>query len=303
MIKYFLTNKYKNIVEISEFSKNCWIYVIDPTEEEIEQLSQKFKISKESIKDGTDIYETPRIEDDEQINIFLRVPTSKIPQEPTSSFMLVLGKDYFITISKYELEIFERIKISKEFLTSNTTNCLLKILLTVSRIFEKSVREVIKNVKVDRRNISRLTEKDILNLILQEDILNDYLSSFNSIIDIYNKMLKIKLIKFIEKDKELLQDTIIDLNQTLNTCKAALKNISNMRNYYSTSLSNNLNKIITLLTIFTIFLAIPTLISGIYGMNIFLPLQNSQNAFWIILIEIISIWAVLFLLFRKFKII
>jgi magnesium transporter len=42
------------------------------------------------------------------------------------------------------------------------------------------------------------------------------------------------------------------------------------------------NDILRLLTIFTVILLPPTLIAGIYGMNVPLPFQHSHHAFWII---------------------
>ena len=115
-------------------------------------------------------------------------------------------------------------------------------------------------------------------------------------------MLKLKCVKFKEDEKEFIEDLIIDLNQTLNSCKSALKSISNMRDYYSTTLSNNLNKIITVLTVFTILLTVPAVLSGIYGMNIKLPAQDIAGIFWLLMGIVILIWAIVLIIFRKIRI-
>ena len=53
---------------------------------------------------------------------------------------------------------------------------------------------------------------------------------------------------------------------------------------YSTAVSaivsNNLNLIMKVLTSLTIILTIPTIIGGIYGMNVRLPFENAYWAFW-----------------------
>ena len=76
-----------------------------------------------------------------------------------------------------------------------------------------------------------------------------------------------------------------------------------MRDYYSTTLTNNLNRVITVLTVFTIFLTIPTVISSIYGMNIQLPQQNNQFIFLLLAGITILIWIIAFIGFKKWKII
>lgn len=118
-------------------------------------------------------------------------------------------------------------------------------------------------------------------------------------INIYEKILKNKKIKFREKDAEFIEDLIIDMNQTANTNILVLKTISNMRGYYSMAVSNRLNDIITLLTIFTIFLTIPTMISGIYGMNIILPYQENPQIFWILGAIVLGIWGIFFYYVKK----
>ena len=165
------------------------------------------------------------------------------------------------------------------------------------------MRRTLKEVKRDRRNIRKLREKDIFDLVLQEDFLNDYLSSFSPLIDMYKKILKIRSLKFKEDEKEFIEDLVIDLDQTFNTCKTSLKTITNMRDYYSTTLTNNLNRTITVLTVFTIFLTIPTVLSSIYGMNISLPFQNNPLIFLLLSGITILIWIIAFIGFKKWKII
>ena len=68
-------------------------------------------------------------------------------------------------------------------------------------------------------------------------------------------------------------------------------------------LSNELNKKVTILTLFTIFLAIPTLIAGIYGMNISLPFQANASILIILAGLVIGIWGLMFFVLKKIKII
>lgn len=305
MIEYYKKiNSREEMRKLESFSKDCWIRVLDPNQEEIDFLVSKFNLEKDLVLDGLDIYEAPRIEEENgKAYIYLNLPTKEIENEYTGSFLIILSREIFITISKFDIGLLEKAGFQKRsFLTSQRTRNLLQILLFLSNKYSFNIRNILKEVKKDRRNIRNLNDKDILDLILQEDILNDYLSSFSPLIHMHAMILKLKSLKFKENEKEFIEDLIVDLNQTLNACNSALRTITNMRDYYTTTLSNNLNKILKILTLFTVFLTIPMVIGGVYGMNINLPGQNLSFIFWVLIGIVMLIWIIAFSLFKKIKI-
>jgi len=311
MIEYLKRlDKKEKLRKINSISEDCWIKCIDPSEEELDNLAKKFKLRKDLLIDGLDVYENPRIEQDKGIvYIFLRAPIPenmsqmKLEQDSSGSFLIVLTKDNIISISKTELELFGILKEAKGLYTNNRSLTTLLVLSTISKIFGNSVREIMKTVKKDKSNISHYNEQDLFKLVIKEDTINDYLSSFSPLIDINKQIIGIKSLKFTEEEKEYIEDLAIDLNQTLNTCKNAIKNISNIRDYYTATLTNKLNKTITLLTFFTVFLTIPTIIFSLYGMNINLPFQQHPLVFELILAGILIGWGFLFFLLKKLKMI
>ncbi len=305
MIKYYIKKKNEQQFKESErYSKGCWINVVNPSNKEINFLIEKFNLNKENLMDGLDIHENSRFEMiDKKIYIFITTPTENIPPEYDCSFLVIYSKEAFITLSKYPLEIINQIlDMKNEKENFSFSKQLLRILFFISRKFEISVRKTIREIKKNKKDLKTLTDKDIVKLIQEEDKLNQYISSFGAIIQTYNRTLREKTLKLFKKDEATIEDLIIDLNETLTLCKYTLKSISNMREYYSTKLSNDLNKKVTLLTVFTIFLTIPTLIAGIYGMNVSLPSQNSDYILEILGALVIGIWLLMFFILKRFRI-
>jgi len=112
MIEYYKkAGKDEILLKIGKFSKDCWIKCINLNEDELKLLSKKFNLDKELLKDGLDIYETPRIvEEDSNLYFFFRVPLNgSSKDESTSSFLFIISENCFLTISKFNLEIFDRI--------------------------------------------------------------------------------------------------------------------------------------------------------------------------------------------------
>ena len=64
-------------------------------------------------------------------------------------------------------------------------------------------------------------------------------------------------------------------------------------------ISNNLNIVMKFLTSITIVMAIPTMISSFFGMNVALPL-HSQFSFWIIIVASMVFCGIIdFMLYKK----
>jgi magnesium transporter len=285
MIEYYKkVVKEKPFQKLKQFTSNSWVDVVNPDEEEVNTLVERFRLDKDLVLDGLDVHEIPRVEEEDgKVYIYLRAATSRVADAYTSSFLVILGKDFFMTISRTDLELFDLIlQKRKDFLTNDKTDFLSRILSILSNDYNNKVRSILKQVRKEKRQIIDLNNKDILNLVLQEDILNDYISSFGPLISLHTTLIKKKSLRFDEDEREMIEDLVIDLGQTYNSCKAALRTITNRRDYYSTALSNNLNKIITILTVFTIFLTIPAVLAGIYGMNIALPFQGHPKVFWLL---------------------
>lgn len=80
--------------------------------------------------------------------------------------------------------------------------------------------------------------------------------------------------------RELVEDLSIDMEQVIARCKSLLRTITNVRDSYRAVMDTRLNETIRLPTVITVALTIPTMLVGIYGMNVPLPFERSPVAFW-----------------------
>jgi len=296
MITYFKrTIRDKRIKRLPKFAIGSWINVVDPTIEEIRYLCKTFGLDKRNLLSSLDQNEIPRMEEDaESLYIFTK---TMVGSNELQTYLIVISEKFILTVSKNEPEFIKTILNNKiEFITTQKLKCLIKLLSMINKEFEKSTMNIVKLVNVKKNLTSKLKEHDVNELLKYEDILNSFVSSYYYMNLLYQRI--IKRIRFFESDKEILEDLIVEANQGFDLCKSSLKTISNIRNYYLVLLSNKLNRIITILTIFTIFLSIPAAISGIYGMNVKLPLQENPLAFYYILPFIAMCW-IFFLAYLK----
>ena len=116
-----------------------------------------------------------------------------------------------------------------------------------------------------------LGSRDIATLVEYERKLNDYLDALIPANTATEKLLSGKFLRLAEDDKDLVEDLSIDLEQVIVRCKSLLRTITNVRDSYRAVMDTRLNETIRLLTVITLAVTIPTMISGLFGMNVALP--------------------------------
>ena len=102
-----------------------------------------------------------------------------------------------------------------------------------------------------------------------------------------------------EELSDLFEDIIIDNSQALEMSNVYTNILSGTMEAYASIISNNLNVFIQRLTIVTIILMVPTLVASFYGMNVDLPFDDINGAFYLILISSVVISLALVYFFRR----
>jgi len=114
------------------------------------------------------------------------------------------------------------------------------------------------------------------------------------------KTLRGKIVKLYEEDEEILEDAITENRQAIEMAQIYSNILNGTMDAYASIISNNLNGVMKFLTSITIILAVPTMISSFWGMNVKLPFENSPMGFLImVLIAIIMTIAVTLWLNKK----
>jgi len=295
---YRRTIKDRYLRRMKKVCLGCWLKIIDPTKKEIRFL-ERLGIAFSQIEDGLDPDELPRIEKEgENVYLILNTPYEKKGKVLTMPLLVVVMPDIFITFSKEPLDCVESlIEENGGIYTTQKTKNLLHICLKITETYERQIRKINKNIYAKRVNLSRLTNQDIVALVELEEVLNKFITSLVSLIGVFEKILSGKYVEIFAEDQQLTEDLIIDSRQSLDMTKTSIKNIVNIREAYSTVLTNELNKTIKFLTSLTIIIGVPTLIASLYGMNVVLPFQGNALAFVYISFFIVFISLVLLLVF------
>lgn len=307
MIRYFhKTLKSHGVKELDEFRSGSWVYVQNASEEELISLTEDFKLDPGHMVDSQDMEEMPRLErENEQAYLFARFAhTNERQVLTTTPLLMILHPECLITISFEDIPGLDKfIEKKSPINTTQQGRLVLQILEQIDNQYEAYISVISKQIKATR---ARLREKqsvdnqDFIDFVILEDELNEFMSALNPMSPILKRLMLGRHFNLHSEDKELVEDLLLNNEQSLEGCRSNLKSITNIREAYSTIMSNDLNRIIRVLTVITVLISIPTMIGGIYGMNLILPYADSPIAFEIVMGTSLTV-LVLVMIFLKLK--
>jgi magnesium transporter len=285
---YRRTLKNEQLTKITEPEKGSWISIVNPTQEELEKIAAMFILDAKTLNDTLDDNEFPRIETEEnKTYVLIRVPTEENGAITTRPLLIILTDTNVITVSKMEHRLIDEVVNGRsDTYTTQKVKFLIQLFMRTSELYELYLNKISKDIRSKKYKLKELSDDDIMRLVEYEEVLNDFNSSFVPTVRLFNRLLDGKHLPLFRNDRELIQDLVINSQQTLDQAAANLRTIANVREAYSTVVSNSLNQRIKFLTVMTIALTFPTIIGSLYGMNVQLPLQQHPHAFTIILIAV-----------------
>ena len=288
------TNEFR---ELKEFKKGSWINLVNPSENEIKKVCESVQIQEDFIRDALDFEEKARIdhEEDDATTLFVvDVPITENGEEGEVIYstlplgMIVVRDDFFITVSLRKnkiIESFEKRKI-KNFQTYKKTRFIFQILYLNSSFYLSYLKQINKETEVAEYILKNsMSNKELLKMLTLEKGLVYFTTSLKSNELVMEKTLRGKIIKLYEEDEEILEDAITENRQAIEMAQIYNNILNGTMDAYASIISNNMNGVMKTLTSITIILAVPTMISSFWGMNVNLPLQNNPLGF-IVMISI-----------------
>ncbi len=314
MIEVFSHDKTKDRIKkikLTQLSrKQTWIRLVNPNLDSLSQLSKHTKIPIEELKESLEEEERPKVSAKSYLEIIYRAPSIIDQELETQPIYFYLLENMLVTIEKKPLKIFENIS---ENLSKNKNKFLFKkgfsyfIYYVIDRINDDFLMRIDKIAdRIDiYENFSKkqMNVKDIEKIYDQSVTLSFFNQALIANVEVLN-LLKKGYFKLIpRKDNGLFEELYYDVLQILDTEKIQREVITNLISVNSVLTTTRLNEYMKQLTLIALIIAIPTLLSGIYGMNfVNIPLADHKYGFHITSAIILFItFATYYLFTKKFR--
>lgn len=112
-------------------------------------------------------------------------------------------------------------------------------------------------------------------------------------------MLKLEIMQKYPEDQDVLEEVIIENKQAIEMANIYSNILSGTMDAFASIISNNLNIVMKFLASITIVLSIPTVISGLFGMNVPVPFGEHPYGFYIVILIISGISALVTYILAK----
>lgn len=286
MISYMRSTHYRPDIKVrTDLQPGSWIRCERPSEDELERLT-KLGLDADIIHDSLDPHEVPRVELEGDWTYFItRLPdTDDNFNDFTTPILFALGREHMVTVSRDSLGRMWQPFIDKvQAPTTQKTKLFMLMIDAIIRQYSTRVASINRQMRAATSDVRNLRPKEIAIFVEYERKLNDYLDALIPTNTSVEKILGGKLLPLYEDDRDLAEDLSIDLEQLISRCKSLLRTITNVRDSYRAVMDTRLNETMRILTVITLALTIPTMLAGLFGMNVDLPVDpESPIVFWFI---------------------
>jgi len=278
-------------LERIEHPKNgCWINVIDPSHQEINDLKE-WGIETDLINYSLDLDEMSHMErDEEYIFILLRIPYFQGPGTDiphiTVPLGIILTDRYVITICRYENDI-TRVLVNDKYQgmkTAKRFRFALYIFLEAATHYLGHLRDINKETEVLEDQLQKSTRnREVLELLKMQKSLVYFTTGLHSNQVVMERLQRTQMFKQYEEDQELLEDVITENQQAIEMTGIQTNILNGLMDAFASIISNNLNAVMKALAALTIIINIPTIVASFYGMNVRLPGGEHPLAFLMVL--------------------
>lgn len=298
--------------ELEEFEDGIWIKLTAPTEEESQRVARAFNIEFDDILAALDEEESSRIDlEDGYTLILVDIPTPEIRHDKTAYTTIPLGilltQDVIITVCNENTPILNHFvkRRVKEFSTKKKMRFVYQILYRTALLYQSYLRVIDrKRTEIEERVNGDIEDVDLIDLHELESTLVYFATSLRANGIVLDRLQRYKRLPQYPEDMDLLEDDIVENKQAIEMTGIYRDIIDGTRQLLSSIVDNRLNNVMKYLTSITLIMAIPTVISGLYGMNVaseWMPLANAAHGFGIICVLTLVICAITMLVLRKKK--
>ncbi len=263
-----------SLSDVKPSSKFIWIDALKPSKHDIEKISEATKIPIEDLEEASDEDERPRVFDaDFYSYIVFRAPLVEKKGVKVASIAMFFYKNMVVTLRNFDHDAFKTFygltEEKRKFIYQRGVSYFIFRLLdeVLGDYFGllDSAEEKIEKIetKVFRRP-DKSTVRDIFQLKKTLIYFHKALAANRDVISSIEK----EYVKNIEKSQlKRFRNLYHDIAELIDIQGTYMDILTGALDIYLSSVSNNINIVMKRMTALGSFVLIPTLISGIYGMN------------------------------------
>ena len=284
-------------LNLNEAVSGSWFNLINPTREEISQVSLVLDLDESFLNNSLDADELSRMEfEDGNLLVITNVPIMDDDGNfDTMPLGLIFTPESMITVCSRENKIISSFNedTTKFFDTRKKANFMLSILFRAAKFYLRYLNVINKQTDNIEESLRKTTHnKALFQLMEIQKSLVYFTTALKDNQLVLQKLLRMvnantgnlqSVIKFTDDDIDMLEDVIIENKQASEMVEMHRTILESMMDCLASIINNNLNLVMKFLAAITIILSIPTMIGSFWGMNVPMPFGTNPYGFLIVI--------------------
>lgn len=298
--------------KLDDIEDNAWINLTNPSPDEIAYVAKHTGIETNDMKASLDDEEASRIEVQSKYTLVLIDVVTKENRHGNDAFTtmplaIIVHEKVIVTVCLEDTGVLKPFTMDrvKEFSTAKKSRFLYQILYSGTSVYQTCLRSINrKREEIEARLSKNTKNSELIQLHELETTLVYFATSLRVNGVVLDKLTRTEKIKSYPEDRDLLDDVIIENKQAIEMSGIYRDIINGTRELFASVIDNTLNTVMKLLASITVVMSIPTIISGLYGMNVnpeSMPFSASPYGFLIVCIITLVICIVTYFVLKKKK--
>lgn len=290
----------RRLTRADEIEEGTWICLTAPSQEEIREVAATLDIEPADVQAALDPEESARISLEDGytviiVDIPLKVDGAAEGVYTTIPLGILLTQTTITTVCSVDTPVlsdFASCRV-RGFSAKKKMRFVYQILYRAATMYQQELRLIDRRRQEIEKNLTgTLRDSDLMELHGLESTLVYFATSLRANSTVLDRLTRYKRLEQYPDDMELLDDVIVEIRQAIEMTSIYRDDIKGTRELFSSILDNRLNNAMKYLTSVTLLMAVPTVISGLYGMNVDIdgmPFSGSDYGFVIVCLLTLAI--------------
>ena len=281
---------------LKTLEKGAWINIVDPTPYELKVVSNLTEVDPDFLRSALDDEERSHTDiEDDSVMVLTNVAVCR-GQDSYDALPLaiIVTEEYIITVCLEETPVMAEFneRTAKLFRTYKNTRFLFQILYKSMTFYLRYLRQISKlSDEIEEQLRHDMKNSEILRLLELQKGLTYFNAAIRSNGAVLDKLMRMRnnpqltpILKAYDEDEDLLEDVIIENKQAKEMVEMYSKILARMADTFTSIIANNQNLVMKFLAAMTIIIAIPTVVSSFFGMNVPVPFADDSQGFFYVMV-------------------
>jgi len=293
-----------------------WTHIVNPARKDVSSIIEKYNLHEIIEQDLMDFTTQDKIDVyDDCIFLVVRFPkyNEKAKKHFANTMHAILGKNFILTITSHMTNNIQKIQDTyrAELAEEDAEEFKLSPYYILYKIIDAMYDKALVGLGKFSRDLMRIEDSAFDSNSVNEEMLSELLMKkrnailMRHIIAPHSEILselQTATMNFYEGDLDVyFEDLQYKTDKILSLISITRENTESLFDISGTMAQLKTTKVISILTIYTVILGIHTWLSGMYGMNVALPFQDSPLAYTGICLIMVGITIGTMLYFKKKK--